>query len=64
MSDDMPNILIWIVKETLSDGSEVFNVEIPEASLPAITADDAAALAETIAGAINEHSNETAGTMQ
>lgn len=51
-----PDVLIWIVEKTLTDGSTVYNVEIPEIAIAATTEDDAEALAEELMDAINEHS--------
>ena len=52
--DDI-DILIFIRKEKLSDGSMAYNVELPEFTLNAVNEDDAIALAETIVDAINHH---------
>ena len=51
---------IHIVAERLTDGSLVYNVHFRDASLPAITEKDALALADKIAAAINDHSNDEA----
>ena len=60
-----PDILIWIVRETLSDGSEVCNVELPGGEKIAATSYGAATdLAQTIVDAINEHSTNIADVME
>lgn len=51
---------IYINEQTLSDGSKVFDVEFEGAVFQCITEGHAADLAETIAEAINKHSNNTA----
>lgn len=61
--DDAPDHLFWVIEETLSDGSTVFNVEFGDTVWPCVTENDAADLAETIADAINKHSNSSAGVM-
>ena len=61
MTDDPREHLIRINSDRLSDGSEVFSVLLPGGTkLPAITEADAHDLAEAIADAINDHTNETA----
>lgn len=59
-----PDTIIWIIEETLSDGSTVYNVKLPSEELPAITSDDATDLAYAIAVAINEHTNNKATVME
>ena len=50
---------IWIIEETLSDGSNVYNVEVRSPGdvlvLHAVTEEDAMALADKLRAAINEH---------
>lgn len=62
-TDDMPEFMIWIIKRTLSDGSEVFAAEVGDETFEAITEEDACLLAEAIAEAINSHTTGTAGVM-
>lgn len=62
--DDAPNILFWVVKETLSDNSETFAVELPGGEkIPAADEDRAGSLAEALSDAVNEWSETTAGVM-
>ncbi len=56
-------LVIWILKEKLTDGSYVFNVELNGEKYPAITEYDATEMAEKIAAAINDHSNAKASVM-
>ena len=60
MTTEIPEFLIFIVSEKLSDGSQVFNVIFGEMKFPAVTEDDAVQLAETISNAINDHTNNRA----
>jgi hypothetical protein len=55
-----PDIIIFIVSETLSDKSEVFNVLIGDVKLAAVSEDEAGRLAEGIASLINDHTTNTA----
>lgn len=59
----VPDVLIWIEKETLTDGSEVFNVKFGDEVLQSVTEDDANNLAEGMAELINNHTNTSAGVM-
>ena len=58
--NNMPNILIWIIKNTLTDGSSTFDVDFNGTLLECISEDDANDLAQTIADAINQHTNDKA----
>ena len=55
-----PDILIFVVPKTLTDGSTVYNVEISELAIEATSKDEAEEIAQTIVDAINEGSNTTA----
>jgi hypothetical protein len=55
-----PEHILSVVRETLSDGSEVFNVHLGNIRLPAIDEREARKLAEKIADAINEHTTQSA----
>lgn len=61
--DDAPEHLFWVVEETLSDGSKVYNVEFGDVHFPCVTENDANTLAEKLADAIEEHTTTTAGVM-
>lgn len=58
--DDMPGTLVFIVPETLSDKSKVYNVVLGEHKWHATDYEAAIALAEAIADAINEHTVDMA----
>lgn len=60
--DAAPDIILFVKREKLSDGSFVHNVLIGDLVCHATSEDDAWELAEKIADAINEHTTETAGT--
>ena len=57
-------IAIWIIKETLSDGSFVYSVQVRPPGdvlvLDAVTEEDAVALADKLAAAINDHAVDLA----
>lgn len=57
-----PDHLVFIDEETLTDGSKVYNIAFGNIEIPAITKQDAEDMAEKIMDAINEHSNDLAGT--
>lgn len=59
-SDDMPGTLIFVVAETLSDNSKVYNVVLGEHKWHAVSQGEAIELAEKIADAINDHTVDTA----
>ena len=61
--DDAPEHILWVIEKKLSDGSSVYNVEFEGTEFPCIDLEHAGDLAETIAEAINEHTNTTAGVM-
>lgn len=63
MTEETPDILVFVVREKLSDGSIVWNVELEKITIHAVTQEDAEDLAEAIALAINEHSVNTAETI-
>lgn len=58
-----PDIIIWIERQTLSDDSEVFNVRFGNVVLHAVNEDSAREMADLIADAVNEHSNEFADVL-
>jgi len=58
-----PDILVWVIAETLSDGSRVFNLDMDLGEVYAISERDALDMAEKIADAIAQHSTQTAGVM-
>lgn len=58
--DKTPDNLIFVVKERLSDGSEVFNVVLGEHKWPAVMQGDAQDMARAIVDAIEHHTTETA----
>ena len=58
-----PDIVIFVLREKLSDGSEVFNVKIGSEKLAAVSEGDASYLADKISDAINEHTTNTAGVV-
>lgn len=60
---DTPELLIWVVPQTLSDKSIVYNVEFGGLKFSAVDEDAAEALAEGFAELINEHTCETADVM-
>jgi len=62
-NDRAPDILVWIIAETLTDGSRVFNRDLNLGEVYATSESDALALAEKIAEAIAQHSTQTAGVM-
>lgn len=49
---------IWLERETLSDGSEVYCVTVGDIGFQAVTAADAVQLAEGFASLIQKHTNE------
>jgi hypothetical protein len=51
---------IHIYAKRLTDSSLVYDVHFRDVRFPAITENDAIALADKIAGAINDHSVDTA----
>lgn len=51
---------IRVEQEILSDGSDVYNVRFSDIKLAAVTEHDANLLADKIAAAINEHTNDEA----
>lgn len=63
MEREMAEITLSILEETLSDGSIVYNVSFKDAIagtatiFPAVTHNDALALAEKIESAVNQHTN-------
>lgn len=60
MADGMPDHLVFVTHETLSDGSEVHNVVFGEFTFHAITESDADELANDIVRSIEAHTNDTA----
>jgi hypothetical protein len=58
-----PDIVIFVLREKLSDNSEVFNVKVGGEKFPAVTEADAEDLAEKISEAINDHTTSTAGVV-
>ena len=63
---DTPSIIIWVISETLTDGSKVYDVELPGGfRVHAVDLDAALAMAEDIVSAINEHASaQTAGVLE
>jgi hypothetical protein len=55
--------LFFVIREKLSDGSEVFNVQLGDIRFPAVTQDDALELAEKLSDAINDHTTTTAAVV-
>lgn len=55
-----PDFLFFVVREKLSDGSEVFNVQFGDTQFCGVTQEDAQELAQKMADAINEHTGHTA----
>jgi len=60
---NMPNHIVWVNEETLTDQSKVYNVDVFGTIFPAITKSDADEMVNKITNAINKHTNETAGIM-
>jgi hypothetical protein len=60
---DAPDFIVFVVPETLSDGSVVYNVKIGGLTLNAVTESDANDLAEKISDAIGDHTVNTAGVV-
>lgn len=60
MNEDVPGTLIFVVPETLSDRSVVYNVICGEHIWHATDQDNASELAEKIAQAINDHTVDSA----
>lgn len=58
--DDMPGTLIFVVSETLTDNSKVYNVVLGEHKWHATDQTAAVALAEAIMDAINDFTVDTA----
>jgi hypothetical protein len=63
MAATTPDIIIFVVPETLTDQSKVFNVLIGDVKLAACDQDDAGALAEGIAALIEDHTTNTSGVV-
>ena len=57
---DMPGTLVFVVPETLSDNSVVYNVILGEYTWHATDQENANELAEKIVAAINEHTVDEA----
>lgn len=51
---------IRVVRETLTDGSFVYNIRLGDAVFHACSENDATKLADTLFSAINEHTVDTA----
>lgn len=58
------DILIFIIPETLTDGSRVFDVKVGNVKLQAVTRDDAFEFAEKIRAAVDDHTNNTASVSE
>jgi len=58
-----PDVLIFVVPETLSDKSVVYNVKLGNVTFHAVTESDAHDLAEGFLSLIEEHTNDTADTV-
>jgi hypothetical protein len=61
---EAPDIIVWIITRELSDGSEVFDVDLNGQIFEAVSEDDAEQLAEAFADAISSHTNSTAGVLR
>jgi hypothetical protein len=61
MTKPMPDTVIFINRNKLTDGSETFDVQLGDHVWHAVTEDDAIEMANKIADAINDHSNDSAG---
>ncbi len=59
-----PDIFIFVVPQTLSDGSKVFDVKVGTTTFQAVTRDDAFQLAEKIREAVDDHTNNIAGVRE
>lgn len=59
MAVKTPDLLIFVMPETLTDKSVVYNVTIGPIKLAATTEDDAGELAERIREAIDDHATQT-----
>jgi hypothetical protein len=60
MGTETPATQLVVMPMRLSDGSVAYDVLLNDIVWPAISEDDAKALAKKIAAAIDEHTNETA----
>lgn len=58
-----PDLVIFVIPETLSDGSKVFDVKFGNVKLQAVSEDEASELAEKIRDAVEDHTNNTAGVV-
>jgi hypothetical protein len=57
------DIVVFVVAETLSDNSIVYNVKLGQLTLNAVTQSDAQDLAEKISTAIADHTVNTTGVV-
>lgn len=60
----MPEIIIFIEQQKLTDGSVAFNVRIGDIIIPAMSEEDANDLAGVISDAINDHATVDAGIVK
>lgn len=58
-----PDFIVFMVKESLTDGSHVYNVLLGEMKFCAVDEDAAEELAQTISDAINDHTTHNAGVV-
>jgi hypothetical protein len=58
-----PDIVIFVVPKTLSDGSQVFDVHLGNLVVAAVTQDDALSMADKIRDAIDDHSVVSVGVV-
>jgi hypothetical protein len=62
-ADDAPEVILFVERRELSDGSFVFNVVLGDMRFAATSQDDAEEFAEKISDAINEDTTQTAGVI-
>jgi hypothetical protein len=63
MKKSAPDLVIFITCKKLTDGSKVYNVNVGNVELAAVTESDAMDLADKIVDAVNDHSVSTAGSV-
>jgi hypothetical protein len=61
MTKATPDTIIFVVPQTLTDNSIVYDVKIGNLTFHAVTKDDAIDLAEKMSVAIEDHTNDTTG---
>lgn len=60
---DLPGTLVFVVSETLTDGSNVYNVILGDQKWHAVDQGEAQELAWKISGAINDHTVDVAAVV-